>query len=54
MKEVRECLSHQIVSMYSPDSGEIWEQGDEFVVCLREIPSLYSKEYFALEERCTF
>lgn len=35
-------------------NGEIQGQGEALVACLREVPSLYFKEDFALEEGATF
>ncbi|KAH9325314.1 hypothetical protein KI387_005492, partial [Taxus chinensis] len=57
-EDVREHSSReqgdQIASSSYPANGEIRGQGDALVACLREIPSLYFKEDFALEEGATF
>lgn len=57
-EDVREHSSREqsdrIASASSPANGEIRGQGDALVACLREIPSLYFKEDFALEEGGTF
>ncbi|XP_072984180.1 vacuolar protein sorting-associated protein 54, chloroplastic [Typha latifolia] len=53
-EDVRNHASKETAAAAAIGEGEVRGQGEALVACLREVPSLFFKEDFALEEGTTF